>query len=1018
MINPEFMSKLHATPHFSPEEAAEIARNHFGLDGFATPLASERDQNFRIETKDGRLAVLKIANATDEYALLEAQQRAMQHAAANGCRVPDVVPALSGEMLCAVHGHWVWCITWMDGKPLGTIRRQTAALRTDWGQKLGQLTRALLDFDHPALRRSLDWDLANGLSVIERHLEAVQPETLRELIQDCTAHYKTHTVPKLPRLRTSAIHNDANDYNVLAGGGNSLWDQDQQLTAILDFGDLVHSHTVNEVAIAAAYACLGQEEPLDALADVLKGFHETCPLTEDEVSVFFDLVRLRLCVSACMAAHQQALRPNDPYLSISQMPIRRTLPQLAAVHPRFAEAVLRQACGFTPIPQAQTVVSWLRSVSGMFSPVLTMDLSRPHVLDLGVESALWEGDDAQNTADALTVRIETERLRHQASVAIGQYDEVRLIYTAPFFATGHRVTDERRCVHLGLDLFAPAGTPVLASLRGTLHASAFNPQPQDYGGVLLLRHQTDDGTPFYTLYGHLSRMSLENKQIGQTIQAGEVIGFLGDADENVDWPPHLHFQIITDDLDLKTDFAGVGTVRHREVWKNFSPNPNLITGIPATVFPPKKPSKDETLIQRKQYFGGNLSLGYREPVKVLRGWMQYLYDESGRRYLDAYNNVPHVGHSHPEVLEAACGQMRLLNTNTRYLHDAMAAYAEALTATLPAPLSVCYFVNSASEANELALRLIRAYTGRRDLIVMEGAYHGNTTGLIDISPYKHNGPGGNGAPDWVHTVPIPDVYRGAFKADDPLAATRYAQHVQTTIDRLQATGRMLGGWIAETCPSVGGQIVLPDGYLAQVYAMVRKAGGLCVADEVQTGYGRIGTHFWAFEAHHVVPDLVVMGKPIGNGHPIGAVVTTRAIADAFDNGMEYFSTFGGNPVSAVVGRKVLEITLRDGLMDHAKRVGETLLTGLRKFSDHPLVGDVRGSGLFLGMELVRDRQTRLPADAEASYVSNRMREYGILMGTDGPLHNVVKIRPPMPFSAENATLLLERMKQILHELGE
>jgi len=378
--------------------------------------------------------------------------------------------------------------------------------------------------------------------------------------------------------------------------------------------------------------------------------------------------------------------------------------------------------------------------------------------------------------------------------------------------------------------------------------------------------------------------------------------------------------------------------------------------------------------------------------------MQYLFDETGRRYIDGYNNVPHVGHCHPRIVDAAERQMRALNTNTRYLHENLTRYADRLTATLPAPLRVCYFVNSGSEANELALRLARAHTRQRDLIVLDAAYHGNTTTLIDISPYKFNGPGGAGKPPWVHVVPVPDVYRGV--------GVKYADAVAASIDRLRADGAGLCGFIAESCPSVAGQIMLPPGYLSTVYGHVREAGGVCIADEVQTGYGRIGSHFYGFEEQGVVPDIVVLGKPIGNGHPIGAVVTTPEIAASFDNGMEFFSTFGGNTVSCAVGLAVLDVLEEEGLQAHAQRVGTHLLARLRPLVDRrALVGDVRGSGLFIGIELVRDRDTLEPATTEASDVVNRLRDEGILIGTDGPHHNVLKIRPPMPFNIEDADIL-------------
>jgi 4-aminobutyrate aminotransferase-like enzyme len=453
------------------------------------------------------------------------------------------------------------------------------------------------------------------------------------------------------------------------------------------------------------------------------------------------------------------------------------------------------------------------------------------------------------------------------------------------------------------------------------------------------------------------------------------------------------------------------------VWRSLSPDPNLIVGIPGERFPAPLPSRSQSLEDRRRHLGANLGIAYRAPLRTVRGWKQYLFDDEGRRYLDAYNNVPHVGHAHPRVVRAAAEQMAVLSTNTRYLGDVVNRYAERLTATLPAPLRVCYLLNSASEANELALRLARASTARRDMIVLEAAYHGNTTSLIDISPYKHAGPGGEGAPDWVHVAPLPDDYRGRFKRDDPDAGAKYAAQVAEIIAEQRRLGRGIAGFIAETCPSVGGQIMLPDGYLAAVYAYVRDAGGVCIADEVQTGLGRIGTHLWAFEAHGVVPDIVVMGKPLGNGHPLAAVVTTPAVAASFDNGMEFFSTFGGNTVSCAVGLAVLDVLDAERLRQHALAVGERLLAMLRSLmSGHSLVGDVRGSGLFIGVELVKDRATLEPAAAEASYVVERMRELGILLGTDGPLHNVVKIRPPMPFTVEDADLLVAALDRVLGEL--
>jgi 4-aminobutyrate aminotransferase-like enzyme len=415
--------------------------------------------------------------------------------------------------------------------------------------------------------------------------------------------------------------------------------------------------------------------------------------------------------------------------------------------------------------------------------------------------------------------------------------------------------------------------------------------------------------------------------------------------------------------------------------------------------------------------GTNLSVSYREPLKIVRGWMQHLTDETGRAYLDAYNNVPLVGHSHPRVVRAVQDQMALLNTNTRYLHDNLVRYAGRLTALMPDPLLVCYVLNSASEANELALRLARTHTGREDVIVLGSAYHGHTTGLIDISPYKFDGPGGRGRKPWVHVAPLPDDYRGPFKRADPEAGKKYA----AAVGRLAEEAGPAGGpaaFIAETLPSVAGQIVLPRGYLAEAYRHVRAAGGVCIADEVQVGFGRLGSHFWGFETQGVVPDIVVLGKPIGNGFPLAAVVTTQAIAASFANGMEFFSTFGGNPVACAAGLAVLDVVEGDGLQERAGRTGGCLLEGLRRLQErHLSIGDVRGSGLYLGVELVRDRSSLEPAAEEAAYVVDRLCERGVLTGTDGELHNVLKLRPPLVFSENDAARFLETLDEVLSEDG-
>ncbi len=1015
------MTLLAHTPRFSEEEVISLAHDLYGIRTKAAALPGERDQNFRLDAESGERFVLKVANAREDHIMLDTQTQAMLFLANRVSFCPQVFPSKTGEIITRIpspsgSNHFVRLLSYRPGTPLAEVGRHSPELLQDLGRRVGQLDRALAQFDHPGAHRNFHWDLANTLDVVSRYRSLISDPVMGGIIDRCVVAFKDYVAPLLPGLRRSVIHNDVNDYNVIVGGNEDLYRKNQSVVGIIDFGDMVHSYTVGDLAVAAAYAVLDKPDPFAAAMGVVQGYHAANPLQEEEIAALFGLICMRLCTSACMAAHQQRQRPDDPYLTISQDPIRRTLPKLSEVHPRFAEAAFRNACGLVPVPHSESVCKWLEIRGETFSPLLDIDLGRAPcvVFDLGVDSPMVSGNPDHNREPALTRRIFTKLAEAGARVGIGRFDEPRLLYTAPLFTPGGSPTGENRTVHLGMDFFAEAGTPVCAPLAGRVYAFANNKIDQDYGPVILMEHRTDKGEKFFTLYGHLAEASIKAIWKGKSFEAGEKIGAVGSPAVNGGWPPHVHFQLIMDLLDLGTDFPGACRAPERPIWTSFSPDPNLILRVPSHRFPSRQPSKAETLVTRKHRIGRNLSIGYREPVKVLRGWMQYLYDETGRKYLDAYNNVPHVGHCHPRVVEAAWEQMTVLNTNTRYLHDFINQYAERLCATMPQPLSVCFFVNSASEGNELALRLCRAYTGGRDMIVLEGAYHGHTTSLIDISPYKHDGPGGAGPPSWVHTAPVADVYRGPYKAEDSMAGPKYAQHVHRITEELREKGIAPAGFIAESCPSVGGQIIFPQGYLAEVYHHVRKAGGLCIADEVQTAYGRTGTHFYAFEAQGVVPDIVVLGKPIGNGHPISAVVTTQEIAESFDNGMEFFSTFGGNPVSCAVGLAVLDVMREEDLQAHALRAGNRLMEGLSAFKDrYGIVGDVRGSGLFAGIELVRDRETLEPAGDEASFVSNRMREHGILLGTDGPFHNVVKIRPPMPFSESDADLLVQTMDRIL-----
>ncbi|CAH1175692.1 unnamed protein product [Phaedon cochleariae] len=432
--------------------------------------------------------------------------------------------------------------------------------------------------------------------------------------------------------------------------------------------------------------------------------------------------------------------------------------------------------------------------------------------------------------------------------------------------------------------------------------------------------------------------------------------------------------------------------------------------------------KEETISLRDKHIGKSCQLFFRkDPLKIVRAKGQYMFDERGDAYLDCINNVAHVGHCHPEVVKAGCDQMSTLNTNNRFLHDNIVVCAKKIISTMPDELSVCFFVNSGSEANDLAIRLAQIYTGNKDVIALEHAYHGHLTSLIDISHYKFNLPGGVGQKNHVHVASLPDSYRGKYRdTDHPKhqIGHLYADEVRDICSKV--TAKPDGGvcaFIAESLVSCGGQVVPPDNYFAEVYGHVRAAGGVCIADEVQVGFGRIGKHWWAFQQFGVVPDIVTMGKPMGNGHPVACVVTTREIADSFmRTGVEYFNTYGGNPVSCAIATAVIDTLEKENLRENAVVVGEYLLDNCQLLAKkHKCIGDIRGVGLFVGIDLVQDRESRVPDVQCAKFVLQRMREEHILISLDGPHSNIIKMKPPMVFTKENVDEVISTLDRVFKE---
>ncbi|MBS3647205.1 aminotransferase class III-fold pyridoxal phosphate-dependent enzyme [Pseudaminobacter sp. 19-2017] len=997
----------HPAPDFPLEQAGRLASKHFGLTGQLSRLDSERDQNFRLVSDAGEWT-LKIVNASEPAVESEFQAALLEHlgAVAPQLTLPRLRKAASGAALATVSTasgarHALRMVSWLPGRPLAESERTSEVLHS-LGRMLGSMDRALQGFIHPGALRMLDWDVRRAGQSRAR-LHHVADAADRALLARFLDRFDATVAPRLPALRAQVIHNDANDWNVLVDP-----ERPGEVAGVIDFGDALHTVLIAEVAVACAYAMLDQDDPIGAAASIAAGFHAEYPLHEEELDLLFDLIVARLVISVTLSAQRRDRTADNPYLAISEAPAWRLLRRLEAMNPRFATAILRQACGFDAASHAGAIVDWINRNARNFAPIV-----HPHPATLVKALVPYgEADHPMTVASAAaepqvaSAWWEAHAAEHGIALGVGPWGEARTVYSGDMFRSRF-VEGERRIHHLGLDLFMPAGTKLHTPLAAMVKSVEIEEDPLGYGGLVALLHEPEGCPPFVTLWGHLAHEAAARLKPGDRLEAGVLVGEMGTDTENGGWAPHLHLQISVDPQLAARDILGVGEARYLDVWRSLFPDAAALAGLPPEAFAQTGRSRDEIVAARKASLLPNLSISYSEPIKFVRGDGAWLIDDRGRAYLDCFNNVCHVGHAHPHVVEAIATQAARLNTNTRYLHDNIVAYVERLTATLPPELCIASFACSGSEANSLMLRMARNHTGREEAIVLDWAYHGTTEELIDLSPYKYKRKGGRGRKPHVFEAVIPDSYRAPAEWPVEEHARRFAASVAEQIEAMRGQGRAPALFLAESIPSVAGQIFLPPGYLKEVYAMVRAAGGLCVADEVQVGFGRVGSHWWAFETQDVVPDIVTMGKPIGNGHPMAALVTTREVAASFNNGMEYFNTFGGNPVSCAAGLAVLDVIEQGDLRRNAAEIGAYLVDRFRDMqARHEAIGDVRGMGLFLGIELVEDRRSKAPATALAKKICDGLRRRGVLIGTEGPHDNVLKMRPPMIFTRANADHLV------------
>ena len=993
------------------DQAINIAIENFNIQGTAKPLPGEIDFNFKIDATDGKAYILKISRPDENADYLDFQQKLLQYIAKSGSdlTVPSVIPDKNGSLISETKDdsgliRKVRLLSWIAGRVWSGVNPQLDDLRYSLGEHCGKLTYALQGFDHPEAHRKFVWDIAEGDWTTE-YLDLFSNGD-KEVIS-CFQDQFHLAQPGYDNLRQAVVHNDANDNNVIVSPDLMA----PKVVCAIDFGDSVYTQIINDLAVVCAYAIMHHNDPLQAALPIVRGYNNSFPLLESELEHLYMAIAMRLVISVTKSAINKKKEPDNTYLLISEKPAWELLRKWKDINADFAHYSFREACGFTAHPGEEKFKVWSQrqtfSLERLFPNI---GFNEVHTLDLSVSSN-WLGHEKDfNDLDYFQYKLKKLQGQYPSKILAGGYLEPRPIYTTSSYDKIGNNGRESRSIHLGVDFWLPANTAVHALFDGEVVTAVNDEGDKEYGGLVILKHQ-GEGFEYYTLYGHLSVASATRNKVGTYLKAGDVIGILGSWPENGNWAPHLHFQIMLSMLQYKIDFPGVAYYSQIAVWKSLCPDPNLLFKTKGLVGR-KTSSNSEIIDYRKQHLGKSLSLQYKVPIKMVRGAGQYLMDQYGRKYLDTVNNVAHVGHEHPAVVKAGQEQMALINTNSRYLHENINELAKELLETLPPELSVLHFVNSGSEANELAIRMIKAATGQRDIIASEVGYHGNTNMCIDISSYKFDGKGGKGAPEHTHIFPLPDAFRGKYQGEN--TGEHYAEEVKVQIEKIHTKGRGVGAFIIEPIISCGGQIELPEGFLAKAYQYVREAGGLCISDEVQVGCGRMGSTFWGFQMHGVVPDIVTMGKPLGNGHPLAAVACTRDVAEKFANGMEYFNTFGGNPVSCAIGAEVLRVVKREKLQAHALEVGTYLKKELMALAlDFPIIGDVRGQGLFLGIELANGKKE--PLANKTDYLANRMKDHGILMSTDGPDHNVLKIKPPMVFSQENAEELVFYLGKILAE---
>lgn len=986
-----------SAPQLDVDQAAVIAHEVFGIEPTTIKdLGSYQDRNFLIRSDDQRF-VLKVAHSQTPVEALIAQNEAMVALADLPVAVPIPVSSQDGQTVTSVtigrEEHSVRLLTFVDGIPMTEFGYLSHTGAFALGRLSGSIATRLAAFDHPGAHRFIQWDIGVFDQIVDRMAPTLErDEELRVRDLAGLAHGVLERLTS--SLPTQVIHGDVTDFNVVAQRGA---DGRPLPTGLIDFGDLVYSWRAAEAAVTISSQLVKNlAAPLEVASHVLAGFVSESPLTAAEVEALWPMIAARACVGWVSTAYQLTQEPDNEYLRENLAVDRAVFDAVALVPFALGHAVLAQAAGadVASVAVAADTAAVEALACEPLAPLLPgHELAGAPRLDLSVMSDLMSRGSWLDLA-TLRSRIESHR---DAEVAVIEYGEAHL------FRASVNEASEPETIHLGVDVVTSAGSPVCAPVGGTLVRASD-------GSVRLVTGHGFDLVIHGLAAGSVAADSLATGlESGTEVAAGARVGEVAPVAPDAPIPSHVHLQLVRSDVPSAPSHVRPSLA---SAWSVICPDPSLILGRVSV----EHPENAQDLRERRLASLAHVQKHYYDvPPRIERGWRHYLCDINGRVYLDGVNNVTVLGHSHPAVEEAVSYQLRTLNTNSRFHYAANVDFAHALLQTMPPQLNRVFLVSTGSESVDLALRLARVFTEAQDTIALRTAYHGWTAASDEVSSALMDNPRALGTrPDWIHLAEPPNLYRGPFRGDD--AGARYADDVRRIVDALAVAGTPLAAFICETLNGNAGGIMLPADYLRQVYRDVRAAGGVVIADEVQVGYGRLGEYFWGFELHGVIPDIVCLAKATGNGYPVAAVVCTDEIANAFAAEGSLFASTGGSPAGAAAAIATLATIQAEDLQGNAARVGRHLRAGLQRLVDtYEMAGAVHGMGLYLGLEIVTDKESKTPATAGTEALCERLLELGVVMQPTGDYSNVLKIKPPLCIDTASADFLIDCIERALRD---